>query len=462
MKSCTDRTCGPDPVCGVSCGTCLATEMCSTAGTCQCTPGTTACASDGFGFQVCNASGALGSRIPCPANFMCDQSTRRCNRPACVNAEIMLLVDRSSSMADVGAFTWVRDGLADIALNYIHGNRIGVRQFPTAAGCSVAPAPTLVLENYAGLTSSLVAPTSDATTPVTGALNGALTSFGDANDSQAVVLISQGDENCSSQAAALSAAASLWYAGVRVYAIGVTTTADRPFLDKLAAAGGTGVSRLVTDKPSFLAALHAVFGELGACRCDQTCQCGDGYLVTGEDCDDGNKMDGDGCSSLCRPTGKAVFLSSKAFSGNLGGLAGADAQCQSLAQGAGRPGTFKAWLSDSTQPAKDRLAHGTEPYVLFNAARSVVATSFAELTDGALLGSISRNEMGGPAAGVASAWTGSRADGTSAAETCGDWTSADLSRTGRSGTLGPSAASWTDGASTSCNTATMSLYCIEQ
>jgi len=184
--------------------------------------------------------------------------------------------------------------------------------------------------------------------------------------------------------------------------------------------------------------------------------------VTGEACDDGNKMDGDGCSSLCRPTGKAVFLSSKAFSGNLGGLAGADAQCQSLAQGAGRPGTFKAWLSDSTQPAKDRLAHGTDPYVLFNAARSVVATSFAELTDGALLGSISRNEMGGPAAGVASAWTGSRADGTSAAETCGDWTSADLSRTGRSGTLGPSAASWTDGASTSCNTATMSLYCIEQ
>ena len=271
------------------------------AGTCQCNSGTTACASDGFGFQVCNAAGALGSRIPCAPNFLCDPNTRACNRPVCVNAEVMLLVDRSSSMADVGAFTWVRDGLADIALNYVHGNRIGVRQFPTASGCSVGPAPPLVLENYAGLTSSLNAPTSDGTTPVTGALSGVLASFGDANDSQAVVLISQGDENCSTQAAALSAAAALWYAGVRVYAIAVTTTADRPFLDKLAAAGGTGSSRLVTDKPSFLSALQAVLRELGACFCDLACQCGDGYLVGGEPCDDGNKLDGDGCSSTCRP-----------------------------------------------------------------------------------------------------------------------------------------------------------------
>lgn len=40
----------------------------------------------------------------------------------------------------------------------------------------------------------------------------------------------------------------------------------------------------------------------------------------------------------------------------LGGLDGADAKCQSLADAAGLTGTFVAWLSDSTADARDRLS----------------------------------------------------------------------------------------------------------
>ncbi|MDE0205503.1 MAG: hypothetical protein OXP66_05695, partial [Candidatus Tectomicrobia bacterium] len=40
-----------------------------------------------------------------------------------------------------------------------------------------------------------------------------------------------------------------------------------------------------------------------------------------------------------------VFVTKAAFQGNFGGLAGADARCQSAARDAGLPGLFRAWLS---------------------------------------------------------------------------------------------------------------------
>jgi hypothetical protein len=48
--------------------------------------------------------------------------------------------------------------------------------------------------------------------------------------------------------------------------------------------------------------------------------------------------------AACNPC--KVFVTSTVHDGNLGGLAGADAICNSLASDAGLPGTYKAWLSD--------------------------------------------------------------------------------------------------------------------
>jgi hypothetical protein len=64
------------------------------------------------------------------------------------------------------------------------------------------------------------------------------------------------------------------------------------------------------------------------------------------------------CPSFCM-CAKKVFLTSQEYTGNLGGLAGADAKCQALADAAGIGGTFKAWLSDSTLDPIHRFSGST-------------------------------------------------------------------------------------------------------
>jgi hypothetical protein len=67
---------------------------------------------------------------------------------------------------------------------------------------------------------------------------------------------------------------------------------------------------------------------------------------------------------------------SGASGGNLGGLAGADAKCQSLAQTAGvGAATWRAYLSSSAGDARDRI--GTGPWTNF--AGDTIATSVAGL-----------------------------------------------------------------------------------
>src|SRR5687768_3468798 len=61
-----------------------------------------------------------------------------------------------------------------------------------------------------------------------------------------------------------------------------------------------------------------------------------------------------------------VFATSQKFTGNLGGVAGADRKCQDLATapGVGLPGTYMAWLSDSTNSPFTRFVKSPGPYQL--------------------------------------------------------------------------------------------------
>lgn len=78
---------------------------------------------------------------------------------------------------------------------------------------------------------------------------------------------------------------------------------------------------------------------------------------------------------------KIIFLSSQLFKGDLGGLSGADEKCQTAAANAGFDGVFKAWLSDDTTSAKDRLLHNTTgPYVRTDG--DVIAINWTDLVDG--------------------------------------------------------------------------------
>jgi hypothetical protein len=156
---------------------------------------------------------------------------------------------------------------------------------------------------------------------------------------------------------------------------------------------------------------------------------------------------------------KRVFVTSTLHQGNLGGLAGADAICQELAGAAGLSGTFKAWLSDATTSAADRLTHATVPYVRVDDIK--VADDWTDLVDGVLDEPISIDENGAPVSRNA-VWTGTDDDGSNPAlETCEGWTSAAGDLNGEAGSPHAVDRSWTTGPRISCS-ASLPLYCFEQ
>jgi hypothetical protein len=96
---------------------------------------------------------------------------------------------------------------------------------------------------------------------------------------------------------------------------------------------------------------------------------------------------------------KYVFVTSVAYDGNLGGLAGADAKCNFWAANAmpALPGTYKAWLSDGTDAPSTRFSMANVPYVRTDLA--TVATSWSTFASATHQAALTKNEgMGTPAA----------------------------------------------------------------
>ncbi|TIS18321.1 MAG: hypothetical protein E5X07_32770, partial [Mesorhizobium sp.] len=113
---------------------------------------------------------------------------------------------------------------------------------------------------------------------------------------------------------------------------------------------------------------------------------------------------------------------------DLGGLAGADAHCGSLAEAAGITGkTWRAYLSTSDTDARDRIGKG--PW--FNATGVKIADDVASLHSdaNAITKQTALDEKGevvngrGDKPNRHDVLTGSKPDGTKIADqTCGDWT----------------------------------------
>jgi hypothetical protein len=175
-------------------------------------------------------------------------------------------------------------------------------------------------------------------------------------------------------------------------------------------------------------------------------------------------------------TALSFFVSSaKSTTGNLGGLRGADAICQSLGAAVGRGGvTWRAYLSVERDPdngnratdARSRIGSG--PW--FNAAGVMVAKDLTELHarkgDAAVFVDergtrINGQWPGSPTPNEHDILTGSTADGTLAMGlTCNDWTSAETSAVGQVGHadgLGPGGD--TSGALSSWNAAHTNQNC---
>jgi hypothetical protein len=121
--------------------------------------------------------------------------------------------------------------------------------------------------------------------------------------------------------------------------------------------------------------------------------------------------------------------------GNLGGLAGADAHCTSLAEAAGIEGkTWRAYLSTSTVDARDRIGDG--PW--YNVEGEMIAANVAALHgENNLTGETAIDENGNTPAylvmvdGAAQRagdtlvhdiLTGTNEDGTANEATCNNWT----------------------------------------
>ncbi len=114
--------------------------------------------------------------------------------------------------------------------------------------------------------------------------------------------------------------------------------------------------------------------------------------------------------------------------GNLGGLSGADAHCESLAAAVGAGGkTWRAYLSTSTVNARDRIGSG--PW--YNVAGAMIAGSVADLhsDNNTLTAATDLNEkgdspnyIGGSPPNQHDMLTGSNADGTASDMTCNNWT----------------------------------------
>ncbi len=217
-------------------------------------------------------------------------------------------------------------------------------------------------------------------------------------------------------------------------------------------------------------------GGVQTAGCEADCRvpvCGDGTVNTlaGEACDDGNQIDGDGCSADCSAIERRVFISSNQYGGDmdfaldnpdiLTGLALADARCNALAASARLSGTFKAWLSDmTTEPAARMDTTFSGVYRLGSDGFPVVATGWLDLVDGSLALPIDVDESGTTIANFKNVWTNTLPDGTRASNLhCEGWTSTDGTTT--VGTAAATNATWTNLVPGQLCSGTNRIYCFE-
>ena len=215
-------------------------------------------------------------------------------------------------------------------------------------------------------------------------------------------------------------------------------------------------------------------GEGELCEFGTELSCEDGF---DNDADhDTDCLDTD-CANypVCLNRDVRVFLSSEKYTGNLGGLAGADQKCNDLANIEGLGGQWVAWLSTSDISASTRITQTNNNYVLLDGR--VIANGWADLTDGSLNSPIILTEnMNSHDNG--NTWTHTKPNGetvgrdeepvwvedefiTALINACNDWTSEDRDkyRAGR-GNISSTTETWTYDNLRSCNTEER-IYCFE-
>lgn len=210
-------------------------------------------------------------------------------------------------------------------------------------------------------------------------------------------------------------------------------------------------------------------GFCGDCTtdCGSSSYCDDGScksLLGGTCWEASDCMSGRCTDGVCLNS-KIVFVSSQRYTGQLGGLRGADAKCQGLANAADLSGNYRAWLADDIGSPDIHFTRSQAPYILTDG--SLVALNWEDLTDGSLVGAIFLDEHGDPipsSNGRVAVWTNTDPQGQSigyADEGCGQWKSGDVNVESIVGLINNRDATWSTGDIRTCND-WLHLYCFEQ
>lgn len=154
-----------------------------------------------------------------------------------------------------------------------------------------------------------------------------------------------------------------------------------------------------------------------------------------------------------------IFVSTPGTNANFGGIAGADAACQSNATAAGLVRTYKAILSTATQDAINHIAVTGEIYLFTSATTpQLVASNLADLWDGNINVAINRTASYN-AVGAVSVWTGTTLAGAFTTGDCSTW--GNTVGGTRAGITNMTDSNWINNAGTLC-AGNARLYCISQ
>ncbi len=197
------------------------------------------------------------------------------------------------------------------------------------------------------------------------------------------------------------------------------------------------------------------------------CPCGNGIIDSGEQCDDGNFENGDGCNNQCKIESYKVFVTEETHDGNfeiqganggLSGIEGADKICDDSVHDAGLEGKWKAWISDSDFDATERLFHSNIKYTRMDG--EIIANNWTDLTDGSLDNPMKIDQFGNLIMGINNVWTGTNIYGYKKTVNCQDWSRNTLS-SGFIGNVLSMSSTWTEDHQITCGN-NARLYCIEQ
>lgn len=202
------------------------------------------------------------------------------------------------------------------------------------------------------------------------------------------------------------------------------------------------------------------------------------YIVAGAN--GGNIGTASAQASVIPAASRTIFVTSTLYTGNLGGLTGADSNCMTRAGAGSLPGSFRAYLSTSTDDAVCRILglsgklasncglpvapnlSAIGPYLNRNAVQ--VAASLQDLVSNTLSSAVGFNESGG-AAGGSTPFTGT-ANGVQSGANCSNWTDGSSFSNGLLGNAGVTNSQWSSDGSGTCSVlitliAISPLYCVQ-